>query len=110
MRSVKVHVLPTLPVPFARALEAVAHELALHDGEKRDVWRQQTPAYHAWHALCHVLAALLGPLVGARHLVRMHLAHAACRTLMALEQFVAAFGRDVRRTTCPPPKKGEPVR
>lgn len=93
---------------FPRAREAIDRELSLHQGEQGSIWRTQPPAYHARHALLHLLAALVFPLLGGRHLVRMHLAHAACRGLMALEQFIARFGRDFGGDACLSPLRTAP--
>ncbi len=84
---------------FPRARAVVEYELGAHAPVQGARWKQRTPAYHAWHAFWHFAAALVLPLVGRPWRVRMHLAHGCCRALMALEQFVATFGRD--HTPCP---------
>jgi hypothetical protein len=63
-----------------RALEAVRHVLMNHRG-LAGRWRRLSVAAHLWHAVVHIAMHLIG------NRTEPHLAHAATRTLMALQLF-----------------------
>lgn len=69
---------PTTLADFAGALEAVERVLAEGEATHRGRWRRQSAREHADHARRHLVAWL------ARDRGEDHLAHAACRALMAL--------------------------
>ena len=108
MRVVSATARGTTLDDFAGALACVRHELAYHERDKPDEWRARSVRYHARHGFVHFMMALWWMSVGVRGLTKMHLAHALCRALFALERLgergACRDGWSARPTSPPTPR------
>lgn len=69
---------------FAPAFAWIRTDLVVHEGRHGQAWRKRSVAYHARHAVVHLLSAFGWMLVTRPSKVDLHLTHAGCRVLMGL--------------------------